>query len=334
MTLAPILLSVYTREEHFKRCVKSLSECRLANKSTLYIVSDGGKTEKDQIIIDRIRDYISEIRGFKELILIARDKNLGVDESIGSIFFEILNKHGKIIFTEDDNIFSPNFLEYLNNGLEFYKNDYNITSISGYKHNFKLPSDYKRDIFVWYCFAAWGCATWKDHIDFFHIYDDIEKVMYDKQKLRKIKLAYGESIPFVMGNFIFKKVYKYPFLDNAISYYNMINEKYTIFPVISKVRNIGWDGTGQHCIKDASFLFLPMDDGNSNITFEKNLKVDKEINRRLRNYTIRQLHRNMYKRFLIQILDSILPINLYYNLHSLYKRIKSCIRILLYGFGN
>ena len=66
------------------------------------------------------------------------------------------------ITSEDDNVFSPNFLEYMNTCLEKYKYDSDIVAVCGYSY----PIDWdvsdgatvlKQQINV----SVWGAGMWK-----------------------------------------------------------------------------------------------------------------------------------------------------------------------------
>ena len=66
------------------------------------------------------------------------------------------------IFSEDDNVFSPNFLVYINKGLEKFKNDKSVFAFNGYRHfynvKFKENTFFRQNI----DFSAWGYGIWKD----------------------------------------------------------------------------------------------------------------------------------------------------------------------------
>ena len=69
MNLAPIVLFVYNRLDLTKQTVEALQKNELANKSELFIFSDAAKTENIQFKVNRIREYIKKISGFKKVII-------------------------------------------------------------------------------------------------------------------------------------------------------------------------------------------------------------------------------------------------------------------------
>lgn len=70
-------------------------------------------------------------------------------------------------------------------------------------------------------------------------------------------------------------------LDSAISYYMIKNNLYTIFPTISKVKNIGHDGSGEHCGIDDKFCQQSIDSGERYL-LSQFIQPDQKINQILR----------------------------------------------------
>ena len=109
MKLAPIVLFVYNRKLHTKRTVDALKKNLLANKSELFIYSDGPKKIENFEEVQKVRKYIKTIKGFKKIKIIKQKKNLGLANSIIFGVTEIINKYGEAIILEDDIITSPFF---------------------------------------------------------------------------------------------------------------------------------------------------------------------------------------------------------------------------------
>ena len=148
MSLAPILVTVYNRFFHFQQCINSLKENYHANRSHLFVAIDAPYREKDKEINKNIVNYAKSIKGFKKTTLFLRSENLGNFTSVNLAIKDILNIHEKLIRFEDDNVFSTNFLEYMNDGLEFYRDDKSIFSISGYHYMINIPKNYEKDIYM------------------------------------------------------------------------------------------------------------------------------------------------------------------------------------------
>jgi hypothetical protein len=54
----------------------------------------------------------------------------------------IINEYGKIIVLEDDLVTTPNFLDFMNQSLDYYKNSITIQSISAF--SMKIKKEYEK----------------------------------------------------------------------------------------------------------------------------------------------------------------------------------------------
>ena len=70
--VAPIGISVYTRIDHFRRCIEALKNNTLARESELFIYSDAPSNVNDACLVGEVRKYAHSIRGFKSVRVIER----------------------------------------------------------------------------------------------------------------------------------------------------------------------------------------------------------------------------------------------------------------------
>lgn len=242
---APILVSVYNRKDHLHKCIESLKKNRLSKSSIIYIVSDGPKESIDKHEINEVREYIDSIEGFVEVIKILREKNYGSYNSILSAMSELMQYHDSFIFLEDDIEVSPTFLDYLNDGLTKFKNNQSILAICSYSIPIVIPKHYGLDVYLGERFSPWGFAIWKDR--FLEI-DFSKKNRYDyainsrtiTKKINRIGQDYFELLKMDSASIINA-------IDVKICFYQIINSLYCVFPKISLSRNLGFDGSGEHC---------------------------------------------------------------------------------------
>lgn len=272
---APILVSVYTRLDHINRCLDSLrrnSGCELTN---LYIVSDAAFSANDAPAVKSVRDYISTISGFRSVSLIKREKNFGSFLSITTAITEVLEEHGRVIFLEDDNVVSENFLKYMNDGLLFYNDDSSIFSISGYNFPVDIPKEYPHDIYKWQGFSAWGVGLWYDRwLEIDWSPEGIHSFLADRNQVRTLNRISEHVIPCVTTYLINNHLVA----DAVISMHLVKKNKYSIFPVLAKVRNAGHDGTGEHGGITDRYSNQEID-SNIPFTLIENIQSDKRINR-------------------------------------------------------
>jgi hypothetical protein len=157
--LAPICLFTYNRLAETELTVMALKNNYLAEYSDLIIFSDSAKSEEQVQSVLEIRRFIKEITGFKTVQIIESKVNKGLANSIISGVNQIFKEYEKVIVMEDDLETHPNFLNFMNNSLEFYSHDKNIQSINGFSPHVK-KSD--KNVYFQQRPFPWGWATWND----------------------------------------------------------------------------------------------------------------------------------------------------------------------------
>ena len=120
-TLAPIAVFCYNRLDHIRLTIGSLKNNILAQNSEIFIFSDGPKNQKDNLIIKKVRKYLSTVEGFKRIKIFKAKKNLGLRRSIVEGVSFVLKKRKKIIVLEDDMVTSMYFLSFMTDALNYYK---------------------------------------------------------------------------------------------------------------------------------------------------------------------------------------------------------------------
>lgn len=157
MDLSPILLFVYNRPEHTRRCVESVLKNSHSKESEIYIYSDAAKEENDKEKVNEVRRYIKSIKGFKKISIIERSENWGLSRNIIDGVTTQINIHGTVIVLEDDLVVAPFFLKFMNDALRVYKDEPKVGHIQGcnFIQNIELP-----DTFLIKWTGSWGWATW------------------------------------------------------------------------------------------------------------------------------------------------------------------------------
>lgn len=256
---APIVLFVYNRPEHTRLTVEALQKNTLAKDSELFIYSDAAKSKNDEIKVEEVREYIKKIIGFKQVVIIERERNFGLANSIIDGVGKVINKYSKAIVLEDDIVTSQNFLQFMNNALDFYSDNKSIMSISGYMYPCKISLSYKKDILLFNRFSSWGWGMWSDRWNLINF--DIaasDKIFHDKNLQKKFNVG-GEDLYNMLLLQLQGKINSWA-IRTALT--SALNDKVTVYPIKSLVKNIGFDNSGVHCgethifdtILDDSFL--------------------------------------------------------------------------------
>ncbi len=141
MQLSPIVLFTYKRLGTLKKTIAALSVNSLAASSDLIVYSDGSKSSNDDVIIAEIRGYLKTITGFKTITIHESPTNKGLANSIIGGVTDVIEQYGKVIVLEDDLIVSQNFLAFMNEALDFYEQNNEVFSVSGYGLKVALPKN-------------------------------------------------------------------------------------------------------------------------------------------------------------------------------------------------
>ncbi|MBE9869287.1 glycosyltransferase [Campylobacter concisus] len=257
---APIVLFVYNRPDHTKQTLEALLANKLADQSELFIYSDAAKSKNDEIKVEEAREYIKKISGFKNVTIIEREKNFGLANSIIDGVGKVINKYSKAIVLEDDIVTSPNFLQFMNNALDFYSDNKSIMSISGYMYPCKIYHSYKKDILLFNRFSSWGWGMWSDRWNLINF--DIsanDKIFHDKNLQKKFNVG-GEDLYNMLLLQLQGKINSWA-IRTALT--SALNDKVTVYPIKSLVKNIGFDNSGVHCGETHAYdtvldsVFLP-----------------------------------------------------------------------------
>ena len=243
MKLSPIVLFTYMRLDTLKKTVESLSANLLADSSDLIIYSDGSKSSKDDVIIAEIRAYLKTISGFKTVTIHESPINRGLAKSIIEGVTTVINQYSKVIVLEDDLIVSQNFLVFMNAALDFYEQNNKVFSVSGYSLKVAFPKNYEYDVYFTPRGLSWGWATWKDRwatVDW--EIKDFEKLKTDKIARKNLALGGTDLFPMIKNH-----------IENTIDswairwfYSQYRSNQLTVFPLLSKVQNIGFDAMATH----------------------------------------------------------------------------------------
>lgn len=250
MSYAPIIIFVYNRADHFIETYNALAACKESKESELFIFSDGAKNEAGKEKVSEVRAAVAAIKDagdFKTVTVTESPVNKGLATSVIFGVTEIINKYGKVIVVEDDCKVSPLFLGYMNNALDYYKDNKKIGSIAGYTPMIDLPDDYRNDVFAAYRSCSWTWATWKDR------WEGVDwelKEMDDFYKSPKLIRKLNSN-----GSDRFMRLYRQT-KGNGSSWsvrfgaHLVKNNLITVYPRFSYNSNIGCDESGVHSKSD------------------------------------------------------------------------------------
>jgi len=251
---APVIIPTLCRFEHFKRCIESLMSCTHADKTDVYVALDYPSKESHWDGYNKISeflDYLNVHNGFKSLEIVRREKNYGFGENgnATTLIRSILEKYDSYIFSEDDNVFSPAFLDFVNKGLIKFKDDKTVLAICGYQHpyNFKFTGNtfFRQSV----DFNAWGYGIWKDRYeDLCQLSPSWFKKQATLRNLYNIKTKNGNDRAFHLFEFSRLTNNQFRRSDIVYSVYAYLSKRDIIMPYKTMVRNTGFDNSGESFI--------------------------------------------------------------------------------------
>ena len=243
MNLAPIIIFVYNRPEHTQKTLEALAANELASDSILYIFADGAKDNASEETLEKIkqtREIAKSKLWCKDVIVVEKETNSGLANSIIQGVTQIVNKHGKIIVLEDDLITSKYFLKYMNDALTTYENTLNVACISAYIY----PVENLPELFFIKGADCWGWATWKHGWDLFQ---ENGKKLLSELEHKKLTHAFDFNSAYPYTQMLKDQIEKKN--DSwAIRWYAsaFLKNKLCLYPSKTLVKNIGFDGSGTH----------------------------------------------------------------------------------------
>ena len=268
MKKTAIVLPTLCRDKHLKKCLDSLMKNPWAKYVDLYVALDYPAKDSHwpgyrRILMLMERDYSM----FRSFHLIKRTTNYGADRNMDSLYEEVIKDYEQFIYLEDDTEFSENYLEYMLKALDYFRDDPEVMSVTGYSYPVKLKTDNNCNIITQNAICnTWGVGFWKDKYEI--LSKEIEKDLclirdfsYNLSHYKFSRYRRSDYINCVAGvDPDDKDVYRLcpmftSLTDIAMGVYMQVNGKYQAMPTVSKVRNNGFDGTGVFCqkIKPARF---------------------------------------------------------------------------------
>ena len=250
MTLAPIAVFAYRRPGHLQRCLESLAGAELASQSDLHIFCDGPRTDADASAVEEVRSVASHAAGFRSVSIIAQEQNRGLAASIIAGVTALCERSGRVIVVEDDLVMAPCFLRFMNDALDRYEEDDQVMQIAGYA--FPVDATFSTKAVFLPFISSWGWATW--HRAWQHF--DSAMKGYDLLKAsahRRYKFDLDGSYDYFA---MLERQLRGEIDSWAIRWHLscFLRHGLTLYPGITLVHNLGFDGTGTHAGSNSEYL--------------------------------------------------------------------------------
>jgi hypothetical protein len=247
---AAILVSVYDRPEHLRRCLNSILDNPECSDTELYISSDGPRDAYSSEKVMQVREIISGVKGFKNVISFTPKEN-----TAGNVrkhtWENLLSDHSRYIAIEDDNTISSTALRFFNHGLDKFSDSPEVHAICGYNfRQFPLGNNSPHAIYL-PIVTGWGIGLWRDKDPYLNIDKELQakELFLDKGFFATVNRVMPH-VPSMVHEMLDKKLIAGD-VDRCL--YVAREGQVCVFPSISLVQNWGFDGSGEHCGVDMRY---------------------------------------------------------------------------------
>jgi hypothetical protein len=277
---APIALFCFNRPVHLQTTIEYLKRNPSTKESDLFVFSDGPRANSSEDLekVTEVRVLLSQISGFKSVKIIENMLNKGLASSIIDGLNMVFEDHGQVIVLEDDILVSEDFLDFMNEGISKYENVGSIFSISGYSFQLNML-DFSKDLNLVKRASSWGWGTWRNEwqsVDW--AVETFPEFKLDKAKMSDFKNAGNDQLPMLIKQ-------QFGLISSwAVrwTYHHYLKNGFCVVPKLSKVKNIGTDGSGTNFNQKTRRYDTVLN--NQIINFPEKLEEDIIVTNFIRNY--------------------------------------------------
>ena len=243
-----VVIFAYNRLENLRSLWDSLLNCEGIGNRSIVIFHDGLKdnaSDEDRKKWENVKDWLTNLSGNVSIEVRFSVTNQGLAKSVHNGVSQILKTEEQVIVLEDDLLLANGFLNFMDEALQVYKDSENIFSISGYSRLNKTDSYQGKDVFLFPRPSSWGWGTWSNRWEPFELnkFDRSELANYQRLKLFQ---KGGVDLTWMLRNQVLGKIDSWAI---QWSWYQFINDAYSIYPICSKVQNIGSGPDATHTAK-------------------------------------------------------------------------------------
>lgn len=235
------LLFTYNRSYHTEQVITALKQNTVLPQK-LFVFQDGLRQGQDGCEWKKVNDLIQNINWCEREIIVS-EYNKGLAASITSGINYVFKEYDAVIVLEDDCVAAANYINFMQQCLEKYKDNRKVYSVSGYSWPFTLKKT-QYDVYGLGRISSWGWGTWKDRWNTFEKdYELIRRMKQEKNASKNLAMWGGDLEDMLVGNVRGN-------IDSWAVFWalNVISrEGICINPYKSLIKNIGTDGTGVHC---------------------------------------------------------------------------------------
>jgi hypothetical protein len=279
---APIVVFAYDRPDHLRRTIEALRGNDGSRDSALHVFLDGPKRDADEATRSRIeatRRFAARIDGFRALHIVEREENLGLARSVIAGVSLVLSGADRVVVLEDDILTSPQFLRFMNLALSRYEGDRAVMSVTGWcypRRVFRVPEGYAFDAFFAPRSCSWGWGTWRAAWSrAVWTLDELDPVLRSAGRRRLLERGGADLV----GMLLAQREGRIDSWAVRWSFSHFLKGAYCVYPTASLADNIGFDGSGVHCLEAGPAPRLGQDrlSARREFSFPTEARMDRRI---------------------------------------------------------
>lgn len=220
MLTTPVVFNFFIRPEV---SIQTFQKIKNVRPSTLYLISDGPRNDKEQSLIKSNRVQIESMIDWDcNLELIYFSENQGIDKIMEITYERVFQKEDRMIFLEEDILADESFFFFTENLLEYYKDNDRVYIITGMNKLNQYPENQDPSYFFQEFNSTWGFAIWKRTYEKFQKNLSFLDSKYYENLIKHRFIKYHGIDPF--QHLMFKKTYPEKDILDGEFYLILFNE--------------------------------------------------------------------------------------------------------------
>lgn len=266
-----IAVFAYNRSLHLQRVLDGLRQNDFVDQ--LYLFQDGMRCGEDDREWEKTRKLISGISWCKTIVTIQKE-NMGLAQSIVMGVDKVLQENDAVVVLEDDCVPHPDFIRFMKQCFEIYKDNRSVYSVSGYAWPCEVEKEEEIDNYFCGRISSWGWGTWKDRwLEYEMDYTLIKKIKENPQAKERLDF-WGDDLEQMLVRNVCGEIDSW-----AVFWALKVIQKngLCVNPYNSLIQNIGMDGTGTHCGNTDRYDVSCSADRKRNFVLSENFICNKSL---------------------------------------------------------
>jgi hypothetical protein len=282
-----VTLLAYSRPKHTARVLEAIGREGVRRLTVFLDGADNAWVRSQQT---EIRHRVEAIR-WADCRLVQRDENLGLARSVVSSISQQLESYEQMILLEDDCVPQAHFFEFMFEALAAYRMRKEIRSICGYQFPFAAFDGQSIAPLLIQRFMPWGWATWADRWQDYTL--DLRRLANQVREANLEGRLPGDLMRYCQDEEILSGRGDIWSVNWAILHY--LTGSWALYPTVSLVENIGFDGTGVHCVETSDFQTLTGVNGRLRVNLSSSPRLDPEFEQRVSWHLNECSHQTMFR---------------------------------------